>query len=179
MTKIKNFFTRYLENQSKLIHEINTNDLEKSATLISKIKKNKIILIGNGGSASICSHMATDFSKVHKIPAISFSSDSFLTCFSNDYGYENWCKKALEIFCDKNDLVILISSSGNSDNIVLAAKHCKKHKIKFITMSGFNKNNKLNKFGNINFWVNSRSYNYIEMTHHIILTSICDYLVNR
>lgn len=179
MTKIKNFFPRYLENQSKLIHEINTNDLEKSATLISKIKKNKIILIGNGGSASICSHMATDFSKVHKIRAISFSSDSFLTCFSNDYGYENWCKKALEIFCDKNDLVILISSSGNSDNIVLAAKHCKKHKIKFITMSGFNKNNKLNKFGNINFWVNSRSYNYIEMTHHIILTSICDYLVNR
>ena len=46
-------------------------------------------------------------------------------------------------------------------------------------MSGFNKNNKLNKFGNIKFWVNSKSYNYIEMTHHIILTSICDYLAKR
>ena len=176
MKKNDSFFEQYIDKQSLLLKEINFSDLKKASSMISKLKNNKLILIGNGGSASICSHMATDFSKVLKIRATSFSSDSFLTCFSNDYGYENWCLKALEIFCDKNDLVILISSSGNSKNIITAAKYCKKNNINFITMSGFLKNNQLNKFGNIKFWVNSNSYNYIEMTHHIILTSICDFL---
>ena len=171
------FYNEYFYKQSKLLKQINIKDLIKASNMISKLKKNKIILIGNGGSAAICSHMATDFSKTHSIRAINFSSDSLLTCFSNDYGYKNWAKKALEIFCDKNDIVILISSSGKSANIILAADFCKKNKINLITMSGFNKKNELNKYGNINFWVNSKIYNHIEMTHHIILTSICDYLL--
>ena len=171
------FFNNYLNQQSDLLNHINNNDLSNASKMISKIKKNKLLLVGNGGSASICSHMARDFAKVHNIRSLSFSSDSFLTCFANDYGYENWSKNALNIFCDKNDIVILISSSGMSKNILLAADFCKKKKINFITMSGFNKNNKLNKYGNINFWVNSKVYNHIEMTHHIILTAICDSLL--
>jgi D-sedoheptulose 7-phosphate isomerase len=170
------FFNDYLNKQSDLLNKIDQKDLLLASNMISKIGKNKLILVGNGGSASICSHMATDFAKVHNIRSLSFSSDSFLTCFANDYGYENWSKNALNIFCDKKDIVILISSSGSSKNILLAADFCKKKSIKFITMSGFNKNNELNSYGNINFWVNSKMYNHIEMTHHIILTSICDYL---
>ena len=170
------FYKEYFDKQSKLLKQINLKDLIKASIMLSKLKKNKIFLIGNGGSAAICSHMATDFSKTHSIRAINFSSDSFLTCFSNDYGYENWAKKALEIFCDKNDIVFLISSSGESDNIILAADYCKNNRVKLITMTGFNKGNRLNKYGNINFWVDSKTYNHIEMTHHIILTSICDYI---
>ena len=176
MTNNIDYFKNYFEEQSKLLKQINTDNLIKASKIISNVKKNKIILIGNGGSAAICGHMATDFSKCHGIRAINFASDSFLTCFSNDYGYKNWAKKALEIFCDKNDIVILISSSGESDNIILAADYCKNNRVKLITMTGFIKGNRLNKYGNINFWVDSKTYNHIEMTHHIILTSICDYI---
>ena len=72
----------------------------------------------------------------------------------------------------------MISSSGTSKNIVNAAKHCKSHSINLITFSGFKRDNPLTKYGNINFYVNSENYNFIDMTHHIILLSIVDLFAN-
>ena len=76
------------------------------------IKKIKNIVVGNGGSASIASHVSVDFVKAAKIRSINFNEANFLTCFSNDYGYENWVEEALKTYADKDDLLILISSSG-------------------------------------------------------------------
>ena len=99
-----------------------------------------------------------------------------ITCFSNDFGYDNWIVKSLKPHATKNDLLILISSSGMSKNIVNAAKFAKKKGIKIVTLSGFDKNNSLKKLGNINFWIDSKSYNIVEMSHHIILVSAIDFL---
>ena len=77
---------------------------------------------------------------------------------------------------NKNEILILISSSGMSKNIIKAAKFAKKKEMKIITFSGFKSNNSLRKLGDINFWVNSNSYNIVEMTHHIILVSVIDFL---
>lgn len=88
----------------------------KIIKIIQKIKKynKKIILVGNGGSAAMASHVSVDFTKVCKIRAVNFNEADLITCFANDYGYSNWIKKALSFYADKGDMLICISSSGNS-----------------------------------------------------------------
>ena len=98
-----------------------------------------------------------------------------LTCFANDYGYENWVSEALKAYSDPIDLVILISSSGKSKNMLNAADYCIKTDLDLITFSGFSEKNLLKKKGIINFWVDSSSYNFVEMAHHVWLVSIVDY----
>ena len=142
-------------------------------------KKNKIILAGNGASAAISSHLAIDFTKAAGVRAVNFNESSLLTCFSNDFGYQNWLVKSIEYYSDSNDLIILISSSGKSRNMVNAAKFIKMKKMKLITFTGFDIDNPLKKLGDLNFWVNSKSYNIIENTHQIWLTILCDSIVGK
>lgn len=143
----------------------------------TKLKKKKLIIAGNGGSAAIASHFSVDITKNANTRCINFNESDLLTCFSNDYGYENWTKKALNFFADKGDLIILISASGKSKNILNAAKFAKKNKNKVITFSGFQTSNPLRKLGNINFYVNSKQYNHIENTHQYWLLTTVDLLI--
>ena len=87
--------------------------------------------------------------------------------------------QGIEFYADENDLVILISSSGNSMNMINAANYCNKSKLDVITLSGFSENNNLCKLGKINFWVDSKEYNIVEMTHHIILLLLVDGFINE
>ena len=112
--------------------------------------------------------------KVNKIKALSFNDHNLITCFANDYGFENWIKEAIKNFYSKDDFVIFISSSGNSKNMLNAAKYCLKNKIKFTSLTGFKKNNPLFKLGKDNIWINSKSYNYVETAHFQILAYIVD-----
>lgn len=173
------FFDNYYKLMETCIASIDHKDLVKAAELIKSTsnKGNKIIIAGNGGSAAMASHVSVDFTKAAGIRAINFNEADLLTCFANDYGYENIFEKALEFYGDKDDSLILISSSGNSPNVINASKQAKKQKINVITFSGFDNNNLLKKEGDINFWVDSKAYNIVEMTHHIWLLSIVDYLV--
>ena len=162
-------------NYSKSIFNLllNTDDklFKKSINLIKKTQKQKgkVYIVGNGGSSSIASHVSVDFAKVARVNSSTFNNANLITCFANDYGYENWVVEAIKAYLNKNDMMILISSSGTSKNIVNAAKYCKKNSIQLITLSGFKKNNPLSKYGNVNFHINSDQYNFIEMSHHIIL----------
>jgi len=125
MDKIfKEFINQYID---AINNDIDIDLLSQSADLIKETKKKggKIILAGNGGSAAMASHVAVDFTKNASIRAINFNESDLITCFANDYGYENWVKQALNFYADENDLVILISSSGNSMNMVNAANYCK------------------------------------------------------
>ena len=83
----------------------------------------------------------------------------------------------VDFYGDEGDILILISSSGSSANVVNAAKRAKELNIGVITFSGFKNNNPLRNLGDINFWVDSKAYNIIEMTHHIWLLSIVDYII--
>ena len=122
----------------------------------------------------MASHVSVDFAKVAGVRSGTFNNANLITCFANDYGHENWIKEAIKAYTQKNDILILISSSGNSKNIINAAKYCNENNIPLITFSGFDKENNLAKLGNINIHINSKNYNYIEMSHHIILVSIVD-----
>ena len=177
----KFFFSHYADSISELLKNVDTNLINASVNLIANTKKNKnkIYIVGNGGSSSIASHVSVDFTKVAKINCSTFNNANLITCFANDYKYENWVVEAIKAYSLEQDLFILISSSGTSKNIVNAAQYCKRKKINLITLSGFKKNNPLSQSGNINFHVESEEYNFIEMTHHIILLSIVDIFAKK
>ena len=169
ISKIQNYFKNY----KSLIDDVNLKEISKLLIKLKTFKK-KIIIFGNGGSANIANHIANDLTNTSKIKTLSFSDIGMITCYTNDYGFENWVTKAIEYHYEKGDIVILISSSGMSMNMVKAAIKCKKEKKYFVTLSGFNKKNKLYKYGNCKFHVNSKSYNYVELVHMQILMSVVD-----
>ena len=147
---------------------------------IKKTKK-KIIVFGNGGSAALSSHFSVDMTKNAQIRCINFNDSDLITCFSNDYGFENFVTQAINSYYDKGDCVILISVSGESKNIINAAKFCISNKIKLITLSGKKYNNhlmKINKKG-INFHINSYSYNIVENLQSQILLILVDLLIGK
>jgi D-sedoheptulose 7-phosphate isomerase len=184
MTKVinnyykKNFFKNYFENIYNLTNSVDDKILnEISKKIYAKSKKGgKIIIVGNGGSAAIASHISIDFNNAAGIKAVTFNESSLITCFSNDYGYENWVRKALSLHINSEDIVILLSSSGNSMNIVNAARFIKKNFF-LITLTGFEKDNKLKKYGKFNLYCQSKNYNFIEATHFLWLLAIIDRIV--
>ena len=174
--KINKPFDQYKNSINSVLSSIDEDQLDGSINIINKTikKRGRIYIVGNGGSSSIASHVSVDFAKVSKVPSSTFNNTNLITCFANDYGYENWVTEAIKAYMESKDMIILISSSGKSKNIVNAAKYCKKKSIDMITFSGFNKNNPLSKLGNVNFHVKSDQYNFIEMSHHIILVYLVD-----
>ena len=178
-------YSSYLKQYNKSIYElinnVNANLIEQSVQLIQRSihNKSKVYIVGNGGSASIASHVSVDFVKVARVPSSTFNNSNLITCFANDYGYENWVVEAIKAYTNINDLIILISSSGTSKNIVNAAQYCKDNNIDLITLSGFTKDNPLSTLGNVNFHIESTEYNYIEMSHHIILVALVDIFAKK
>ena len=172
------YFDFYKGKFSKLVN-IDYQAKKKFAKTLNlflslKKKKKKILIFGNGGSAAIASHFSVDMTKIGKIRTVNFNESDIITCFANDYGYENWVLKAIEFYSDKGDIVILISSSGESQNMISAAKFSKKKKLKLITFTGFNSSNRLKKHGDLNFWVNSKIYNHVENIHQFWLLMLSD-----
>ena len=141
------------------------------------INENKnIIILGNGGSSAIASHISQDYTKKLKKKSFTFSDASRLTCYANDYGYEYAYLQFLKEFTNPEEktLVILISSSGNSQNIINCAEWCNtQSNIDVATLTGFDTNNKIKLFNfnnrKINFWVDSYDYGIVECVHMIFL----------
>ena len=175
------FFDQFYDLINNKAKSIDSNKLIDLAKLIrtTKLNSGKVIIVGNGGSAAIASHVAIDLTKAANIRSINFNEASLLTCFSNDYGYENWVQQALDFYADKNDIIILVSSSGQSQNIINGAKKALAMKLPLITLTGFSDDNPLNKLGDINCWVDSSTYNVVESVHQMWLLSVIDYLIDE
>jgi len=139
----------------------------------------KVIVVGNGGSAAIASHVAVDLTKVAGFRAVSFNEAALLTCLSNDYGYDRWIEKALEFYADLEDLIIIVSSSGESENMLKAGRFASEFGLTSVTFSGFLPENSLRNLGCINMWVDSIDYNIVENTHQIWLLSVIDLLIKE
>ncbi len=179
----KDFYLNYFNSYREHIKEIDFNKLQEIEKLIlnTSAKRKKVIVCGNGGSAATSSHVSVDLTKNAKIKSINFNEPDLITCFANDYGYENWCKEALNFYADNGDLLILISCSGKSKNLVNANKFALKKKINVVTLTGCSKKNYLNsnKKNKVNIWINSNEYNVIEAIHHLILLSIIDGIIKK
>ena len=177
------FLKNYFDSLTKLLNNENYfKELVKVKNILvdTNSKGKKTLIFGNGGSAAIASHFSVDLTKNAKIRCTNYNEYDLLTCFANDFGYEKWVEKSLEFYADEGDVLILISASGNSQNMINAANFAKKNKInKIITFTGNDKDNRLSKLGDINFWVNSKSYNLIENTHQALLLSIVDLIIGK
>lgn len=145
----------------------------------TRARNGKVILAGNGASAAIASHLANDFTKQGGIRSVTFHDPAFITAFSNDYGYDQWLAKALEHHLNPEDLVVLISSSGKSPNIVKAAEYARSRQVPVAAFTGFDHDNPLNQLADIHFWADSRAYNHIECVHMIWLTAAVDILIGK
>ena len=138
----------------------------------------KVIVAGNGGSAAIASHVSVDLTKNAKIRCLNFNEADLITCFANDYGFERWVEKAIDFYGDEGDLLILISSSGQSENMLNGVKAARNANFKsVVTLSGFAKDNPLSQLGDINLWLDSRAYNFVESVHQIWLLTIVDLII--
>ena len=183
-TKKINFLNNYFKEFKSLISndEETFNKLLKVSELMEKSqkRKKKIMIAGNGGSAAISSHFSVDLSKNAGIRSINFNEADLITCFANDFGYENWLLKAIKYYGDQGDLLFLVSVSGKSKNIVNAAKNAKKYGVKkIVTFTGCNQRNPVKLYGDINFWINSKSYNLIENCHQFLLLALVDMIIGK
>lgn len=138
----------------------------------------KLMFIGNGASAAISSHMATDFWKTGGMRALAFNDPAGLTCIGNDFGYPHLFEKPVEMFADPGDVLVAISSSGRSENILRAAAAAKAKGCLVLTLTGFAPENPLRAMGDGNFHVPVDSYGQVEVLHHSICHCLLDTIVD-
>lgn len=138
---------------------------------------NKLLFIGNGGSAAIASHQAVDYWKNGGLPALAFNDASLLTCISNDFGYDRVFAEPITRFAGEGDLLVAISSSGRSPNILAGVEAARDRKCGVVTLSGFSKSNPLRLLGDVNFHVPSDSYGVVEITHLTLLHAMLEEII--
>ena len=178
---MSDFFKKYMSDIYNISSNIDRAKLLRCSQMISDTNDagGQVLIFGNGGSAAMASHISVDLVKAARVRASNFNEADLITCFSNDFGYENWVKKSIEFYSQPNDLVLLISSSGSSANILNGALMARKLKLPVITLSGFDESNPLKAMGDVNLYAASSSYNYVEMAHHIWLVAIVDHIINE
>ena len=136
-----------------------------------------IFWVGNGGSAAICSHLSQDMMNKLGIKSHYLNDPSLMTCMANDYGYENVYAGPLSVYASEKDILIAISSSGNSENILNAVEVAGKKNMRIITLSGMNEDNKLWNFeSNVSFFIQSDLYGIVEVSHEAILHGVIETL---
>jgi D-sedoheptulose 7-phosphate isomerase len=166
--------TKYFKNNKIISGEDLFIDIKKFLMNL-KITNNRIYFLGNGASSAFANHMALDFSKNGKILSRSLSDSAMLTALSNDYSYENAMLEYLKIEgVTKEDLIITISSSGNSLNIVSVLNYCKENNIKSLALSGLKQDNKSIRLADYSIYVPMKTYGMVECIHQIFLHLILD-----
>lgn len=139
----------------------------------------KMMFGGNGASASVSEHGAVDFTKQGRVRGVTFHDPNLMTCFANDFGYDHWLAKAIEHYADPNDLVVLISVSGQSPSVVNAAHAARKMGLKVVSFTGRDADNPLKLASDLAFWAPSHAYNVVENLHGIWLTATIDFVIGK
>lgn len=136
--------------------------------------ENKILFVGNGGSAGIASHLAIDYSKNGGLRSLAFNDPAALTCLGNDLGFHNVFARQVELHARPGDLLVAISSSGRSQNILLAVAAALARGCSVVTLSGFDEENDLRMMGELNLYVASHEYGFVEVAHLALCHAILD-----
>ena len=178
---------KYFDTLARVIREVEVTDSNgkplAADEAFDRVRKsahtahdagNKIIFIGNGGSAGIASHLSIDFSKNGNLRSLAFNDPSALTCLGNDLGYENVFAKQIDFHARPGDVLIAISSSGKSPNILAGVSAARSRNCDVVTFSGFGDDNNLRAMGDVNFYVRSKEYGFVEVAHLSICHAILD-----
>jgi D-sedoheptulose 7-phosphate isomerase len=176
------FLDDYWKRYQKLLIE-SRNDASiiclRDSIKNTKLAGGRILFFGNGASASLCSHAATDFTKQANILSIAFNDHNLITALSNDYGYDQWVYKAIQYYSNSNDMIFFISVSGESINLLNGIDLANLRNQKTVSLTGSKKNNTLRSKSNLSLWVDSKAYNIVESIHTIWITLIIDMIVGH
>ncbi|HEX8136014.1 MAG TPA: SIS domain-containing protein [Pyrinomonadaceae bacterium] len=134
----------------------------------------KVLMIGNGGSAAIVSHIQNDLCKAANVRGLVFNEQPLLTAISNDIGYESVFELPVGLWANAGDLLLAVSSSGQSENILRGVRAAADHDCRIITLSGFGADNQLRRMGHLNFYVPGQVYGYVETAHMALAHCITD-----
>jgi len=148
-------------------------EFEKFSTAFISYKR--IVILGNGGSNSVASHISQDYMKFHSKKVSILSDPSMLTMLTNDFGYEKAYQKFLEYYVEEDTLVIIMSSGGESKNMLNAQEWCEQNKVAYGVLSGFAPGNSLRKNAVSalwNYYINSTDYGVVECVHQIFLHGV-------
>jgi len=179
---IKQYFGDYSNVLAECLSDQNNCKALNDTIKLLKIAKEeqvKIFLVGNGGSSAIAEHLAVDLTKNAGLRALTVSGTPMITTLSNDYGYEHIFEKGIEMLADDEDILVAISSGGESRNILNACNAARKKNMRIITFSGFEENNSLRKLGDLNVYVNSCAYGYVELIHSAFVHYINDAIIGK
>lgn len=184
-TEYLNRFIDALKGTAFYKGSVKADDYEEGIGLLfdvfseAKEKGGTLYFVGNGGSAAIASHMTSDFKKNGCMKTGALLDASVITCFGNDFGYDHIYSKQLEQIGEEGDVLVAISSSGNSPDIVNAVLQAKKIGMKVITFSGFKSDNKIKSMGDINVYTAIEQYGIVESVHITILQQVVDAILDR
>jgi len=140
---------------------------------------NTIYFVGNGASASMACHFAADMAKNGKIKTQVFTDVSLITAIANDISYDEVFAEPIKLQMTKNDMLVAISSSGNSKNIIRACEECRLKNGKIVTLSAMKRDNALNSIGDINIYIPAQTYGWAESGHTVILHYWMDLILSK
>jgi phosphoheptose isomerase len=179
--RIKNHLLKSAAVQSE-VAERSAADIENAAILIAKSFKSggKLLLCGNGGSAADCQHVAAEFvARLTKefnrpaLPAVALTTDtSFLTAYSNDFGYEGVFARQIQALGKQGDVLLALTTGGSSPNVIAALKEAKTAGMETISLIG--RDGKAKEYSTVTISVNSNSTQFIQECHLSIEHIICD-----
>ena len=139
--------------------------------LSSKLAENgcQKYFIGNGASAAFSNHMALDWSKNGGVPSHAFANSALVSAMGNDLGFDEAFSAPLGYYGKKGDLLVTISSSGNSANIIKSIEVAREKGMGVVTFSGLQPNNQSRKMGDLNFYIPAKTYGIVECAHQVLL----------
>jgi len=186
LAQTQQFWQRYVGDMTEALHRVEAQQsgaLRPFAEVLETVRQwlratqaaqRTIYLVGNGGSAGMASHMAVDFWKNGGVRAATFNDSAQLTCLANDLTYEEGFAAGLRCFGNPGDILIGISCSGRSENVVRAARAAQALEMKVITCTGFDPQSPLRQLADLSFYVPSYSYGITETLHQFILHAMLD-----
>jgi D-sedoheptulose 7-phosphate isomerase len=177
---VETSFNQHLSVTKKTKKKLQKTIISLACKIAHTVKTGgKIIWCGNGGSAADSLHLSSEFVGKFKkkrlpLPSTSLCSDiANLTCIANDYGFEYIFSRQLESIGKKNDLLICLTTSGNSKNIINCLKQAKKMRIKSVLFSGLT-GGKSKKFSDLNLLVPSQVTARIQEMHVLMGQLLCE-----
>ena len=165
-----NPFDEYIETLKSAHMEVEFFKFQKAL-----YTHNRIIILGNGGSNSVASHISQDYMKFHNKKVSILSDPSMITMLTNDFGYDWAYQKFLEYYVEIDTLVIIMSSGGESENMINCLNWCEENKVSYGVLTGFSENNTIRKNSKNSLWnyyINSDSYGVVECVHQIFLHGV-------
>lgn len=181
---LQEYLGAYADKLADAIKSIAPLALDEAYAAVGNVIKNgkRVYVAGNGGSAAIADHLCCDWTKgthVSNLPSLkthSFTASvGLLTALANDFSYEEAFKRQVEMYVESGDLIVLISSSGNSPNVVKAAEAARTKNATVIGLTGFS-GGKLRELAHISLHVSVNNYGVVEDAHQSVMHVLSQYL---